>query len=85
MYWKSKCYFSLAAIKRLIPPQQVFRRRQQDIDKLPPEQIEKGRRELAELERKFLERVAQNTRKTAAMNTPNPATASEYIFPFFTA
>lgn len=42
--------------------QQVFRRRQQDLEKLSPEQIEVSRRELAELERKFLERVAQTNR-----------------------
>lgn len=42
--------------------QQVFRRRQQDLEKLTPEQIETSRRELAELERKFLERVAQSNR-----------------------
>jgi len=41
---------------------QVFRRRQQDLEKLSPEQIEVSRKELAELERKFLERVAQTNR-----------------------
>lgn len=41
---------------------QVFRRRQQDLEKLTPEQIETSRKELAELERKFLERVAQSNR-----------------------
>lgn len=41
---------------------QVFRRRQQDLEKLTPEQIETSRKELAELERKFLERVAQTNR-----------------------
>lgn len=45
--------------------QQVFRRRQQDLEKLTPEQIETSRRELAELERKFLERVAQSNRSKA--------------------
>lgn len=41
---------------------QVFRRRQQDLDKLTTEQIELSRNELAELERKFSERVAQSNR-----------------------
>ena len=41
---------------------QVFRRRQADIDKLTPEQIEESRRTLSELERRFLERVAQTNR-----------------------
>ena len=41
---------------------QVFRRRQQDLEKLAPEAIERSRRELAELERRFLERVAQTNR-----------------------
>eukprot|EP00600_Ochromonadales_sp_CCMP1393_P008874 CAMPEP_0174959148 /NCGR_PEP_ID=MMETSP0004_2-20121128/3019_1 /TAXON_ID=420556 /ORGANISM="Ochromonas sp., Strain CCMP1393" /LENGTH=203 /DNA_ID=CAMNT_0016207441 /DNA_START=152 /DNA_END=759 /DNA_ORIENTATION=+ len=41
---------------------QVFRRRQQDLEKLTSEQIELSRKELAELERKFLERVAQTNR-----------------------
>lgn len=41
---------------------QVFRRRQVDIDKLTPEQIEESRKLLAELERRFLERVAQTNR-----------------------
>lgn len=47
--------------------QQVFRRRQQELEKLTAEQIEVQRRELGELERKFLERVATTNRsKTAA-------------------
>lgn len=49
--------------------QQVFRRRQQDLEKLTTEQIETSRRELAELERRFLERVAQTNRaKTTTSN-----------------
>ena len=40
----------------------MFRRRQQDLEKLSLEQIENSRKELAELERKFLERVAQTNR-----------------------
>lgn len=47
---------------------QVFRRRQQDMDRLTAEDIEQSRRELSELERRFLERVAQNSRcKSAAI------------------
>lgn len=42
--------------------QQVFRRKQQDLEKLSLEQLEASKRELAELERKFLERVAQSNR-----------------------
>jgi hypothetical protein len=43
---------------------QVFRRRQQDLERLTVDQMERSRRELAELERKFLERVAQTNRST---------------------
>lgn len=45
---------------------QVFRRRQQDLEKLTPEQIENSRKELADLERKFLERVAQTNRSKSS-------------------
>jgi vacuolar-type H+-ATPase subunit B/Vma2 len=41
---------------------QVFRRRQADIDKLTSEQMDEGRKLLSELERRFLERVAQTNR-----------------------
>ena len=41
---------------------QVFRRRPQELEKLSPGDIEKSRQELAELERRFLERVAQTNR-----------------------
>jgi hypothetical protein len=41
---------------------QVFRRRQIELDKLSTEQLDKTRRELSELERLFLERVAQTNR-----------------------
>lgn len=41
---------------------QVFRRRQQDLEKLSLEQIDMCRRELADLERRFLERVATTNR-----------------------
>eukprot|EP00934_Nitzschia_sp_Nitz4_P005297 Nitzschia sp. Nitz4//scaffold209_size42451//33849//36188//NITZ4_007363-RA/size42451-snap-gene-0.49-mRNA-1//-1//CDS//3329541715//5287//frame0 len=41
---------------------QVFRRRTADLNRLTPEQIQKSRSELSELERRFLERVAQTNR-----------------------
>eukprot|EP00978_Attheya_sp_CCMP212_P022181 scaffold65829_cov49-Attheya_sp.AAC.1 len=41
---------------------QVFRRRTADINRLTPEQIQQSRSELSELERRFLERVAQTNR-----------------------
>lgn len=41
---------------------QVFRRRPSELDKLTEEQLEKTRRDLSELERLFLERVAQTNR-----------------------
>jgi len=41
---------------------QVFRRRPQEMEKLSTAEIEASRRELAELERRFLERVAQTNR-----------------------
>lgn len=40
----------------------MFRRRQQDLEKLSTEQIERSRKELSDLERRFLERVAQTNR-----------------------
>lgn len=40
----------------------VFRRRQADMDRLQLSDIEKSRSELAELERRFLERVAMTNR-----------------------
>ena len=54
-----------ARLTRAVPttsPRQVFRRRQVDMDRLTPEEIERSRSELAELERRFLERVAQTNR-----------------------
>jgi len=55
---------------------QVFRRRQQELEKLSSDQIEVQQRELGELERKFLERVASTNRsKTAA--ALQPAAASD--------
>ena len=41
---------------------QVFRRRTADLNRLTPDQIQKSRAELSELERRFLERVAQTNR-----------------------
>ena len=41
---------------------QVFRRRTADLNRLTAEQIQKSRAELSELERRFLERVAQTNR-----------------------
>lgn len=41
---------------------QVFRRRTADINRLSPDQIQQSRSELSELERRFLERVAQTNR-----------------------
>ena len=55
---------------------QVFRRRQQDLEKLTSEQIEQSRKELAELERKFLERVAQTNRT----KTSNGIKGNHFIF-----
>jgi hypothetical protein len=51
--------------------QQVFRRRQADLERLSPDEIEASRNELADLERQFLERVAQMNRikVTGANNT----------------
>lgn len=45
---------------------QVFRRRQSDLEKLSVEEIETSRNDLAELERKFLERVVQTNRTKSA-------------------
>ncbi|GKY90712.1 hypothetical protein MPSEU_000044600 [Mayamaea pseudoterrestris] len=41
---------------------QVFRRRNADLARLAPEQIQQSRSELSELERRFLERVSQTNR-----------------------
>jgi hypothetical protein len=41
---------------------QVFRRRTNDMNRLTPDQIQQSRVELSELERRFLERVAQTNR-----------------------
>jgi len=44
---------------------QVFRRRGADVNNLTPDQIQKTRLELSELEKKFLDRVAQNKGKSS--------------------
>lgn len=52
---------------------QVFRRRTVDINRLTPDQIQQSRGELSELERRFLERVAQTNRvKTSGVGANNP-------------
>ncbi len=45
---------------------QVFRRRGADVNNLTPDQIQKTRLELSELEKKFLDRVAQNKGKSSS-------------------
>jgi len=64
---------------------QVFRRRTVDINRLTPDQIQQSRGELSELERRFLDRVAQTNRvktsgvganNSAASNGPSSAAAS---------
>lgn len=55
---------------------QVFRRRTADINRLTPEQIQQSRAELSELERRFLERVAQTNRVKSSGATVAPSTAA---------
>ena len=56
---------------------QVFRRRTADLNRLTPDQIQKSRAELSELERRFLERVAQTNRvKSNTMVTTAAAAAA---------
>ena len=53
---------------------QVFRRRTADINRLTPDQIQQSRTELSELERRFLERVAQTNRvKSSGVGGPGAA------------
>jgi len=54
---------------------QVFRRRTAEINRLTPEQIQQSRGELSELERRFLERVAQTNRVKTSGGTVAPAAA----------
>lgn len=53
---------------------QVFRRRNADLNRLTPEQIQQSRAELSELERRFLERVAQTNRVKSSGVASAPAT-----------
>ncbi len=53
---------------------QVFRRRTADLNRLTPEQIQKSRSELSELERRFLERVAQTNRVKIGNGGAGPPT-----------
>jgi hypothetical protein len=54
---------------------QVFRRRTADLNRLTPEQIQQSRAELSELERRFLERVAQTNRvKSSGVGGGGPQT-----------
>lgn len=50
---------------------QVFRRRQADLEKLTPAQIQKSRNDLVELERCFLERVALTNKSKSAGEPKN--------------
>ena len=50
---------------------QVFRRRQADLEKLTPDQIQKSRNDLVELERCFLERVALTNKSKSAGEPKN--------------
>uniref|UniRef100_A0A7S3K268 Uncharacterized protein n=1 Tax=Aureoumbra lagunensis TaxID=44058 RepID=A0A7S3K268_9STRA len=52
---------------------QVFRRRQADMDRLSPEDIKRSRYELAELERRFLSRVANTSRTVKSSATSGNA------------
>ena len=56
---------------------QVFRRRTADINRLTQEQIQKSRNELSELERRFLERVAQTNRVKSSSNANSAAAAAQ--------
>ena len=61
--------------------QQVFRRRVGELENLTGEQIEKSRKELADLERKFLERVAQTNRsKTTGGGVVKCTSDKNYLF-----
>lgn len=55
---------------------QVFRRRTADINRLTPEQIQQSRNELSELERRFLDRVAQTNRVKSSSAGAAPSTNS---------
>ncbi|CAB9512008.1 expressed unknown protein [Seminavis robusta] len=55
---------------------QVFRRRTADINRLTPDQIQQSRAELSELERRFLERVAQTNRVKSASGVGGASTSA---------
>ncbi|CAJ1953556.1 unnamed protein product [Cylindrotheca closterium] len=56
---------------------QVFRRRTADLNRLTPEQIQNSRAELSELERRFLDRVAQTNRvKSSGVGGSTTATSN---------
>ena len=64
---------------------QVFRRRTADLNRLTPEQIQRSRAELSDLERRFLERVQQTNRVkssgvVATAVAPVPAAAAAASF-----
>jgi len=52
---------------------QIFRRRQSDFEKLSLEQMERTRRDISELERRFLEKVAQGNRANGREGRQSPA------------
>ena len=57
---------------------QVFRRRTADLNRLTPEQIQQSRADLTDLERRFLERVAQTNRvKSSGCAAAPPPAASQ--------
>lgn len=58
---------------------QVFRRRTADINRLTPEQIQQSRAELSELERRFLERVAQTNRVKSSGAATGATTAATSV------
>lgn len=60
---------------------QVFRRRTADLNRLTPEQIQQSRAELSELERRFLERVAQTNRVKSNAVVGGGAAASTTVDP----
>ena len=58
---------------------QVFRRRPQELEKLSQQDVENSRRELAELERRFLERVAQTNRSKNGTSKPRDEIGDTYF------
>lgn len=55
---------------------QVFRRRTAEINRLTTEEIQASQQELSELERRFLDRVAQTNRVKTSSNNAAPQTSS---------